>query len=303
MGVELHGSAEGGKHSVARNSVLCAPRSATSFCSSRLSQISTGIALILGIALSHGSISAPAIAADTAHAETASAAATPAYSTPAPADSAQAAAETSTAGILTLRGALLPAENSSNRTDTTRPVRLASLGNSAIAHDASAGILPRLNFSSFRYSFEPARGQKKKSTRRSRRGKSNAGHVKLTSLDHSFVPNGKSYRKQLRKVARGSIKWLAYPGCVPKGLKRVLVKLSRKFGGLTVNSTHRSHRYNRKIGGAKHSYHLSCQAVDFRLGGRYRSALAYLKKLPQVGGLKHYGNGVFHIDIGPRRTW
>jgi hypothetical protein len=28
---------------------------------------------------------------------------------------------------------------------------------------------------------------------------------------------------------------------------------------------------------------------------------AYVRS--RVGGFKHYGGGLFHIDTGPRRTW
>ena len=60
---------------------------------------------------------------------------------------------------------------------------------------------------------------------------------------------------------------------------------------------------NARVGGAKRSYHLTGNAVDFNMTGNYRAILAFLKGKKQVGGLKHYGNGAFHIDTGPRRTW
>jgi uncharacterized protein YcbK (DUF882 family) len=38
--------------------------------------------------------------------------------------------------------------------------------------------------------------------------------------------------------------------------------------------------------------------------GKKQAVLAYLQKNPSVGGLKLYGgDGHFHIDTGPRRTW
>jgi len=30
---------------------------------------------------------------------------------------------------------------------------------------------------------------------------------------------------------------------------------------------------------------------------------AHLAQTIGVGGLKHYGDGLFHVDNGPRRTW
>jgi hypothetical protein len=31
--------------------------------------------------------------------------------------------------------------------------------------------------------------------------------------------------------------------------------------------------------------------------------MAFLRSHGSVGGLKHYGGGLFHIDSGPRRGW
>lgn len=91
--------------------------------------------------------------------------------------------------------------------------------------------------------------------------------------------------------------------CVPDGLKAVVYEVSRRFGPVIVNSTYRSKRKNRRIGGARNSYHLRCAAVDFRVKGNTRAVLGYLRKSSFVGGLKRYRSGFFHIDNGPRRTW
>jgi uncharacterized protein YcbK (DUF882 family) len=88
-----------------------------------------------------------------------------------------------------------------------------------------------------------------------------------------------------------------------RSLQTVLAQVASNFGPLTVNSTCRSARHNRRVGGAPRSYHLTGNAVDFRVGGSYGQVLAFLARLRTVGGLKHYGRGVFHIDTGPRRTW
>lgn len=91
--------------------------------------------------------------------------------------------------------------------------------------------------------------------------------------------------------------------CVPDSLKVVLNEVSRRYGPVTVNSTHRSRSKNRRVGGARHSYHLHCQAVDFRVKGDNAAVMRYLRRHPNVGGLKRYRSGYFHIDTGPRRTW
>ena len=56
---------------------------------------------------------------------------------------------------------------------------------------------------------------------------------------------------------------------------------------------------NAAVGGARHSYHLSGSATDFRIHGNARAVHAYLSSNRSVGGLKHYGGGLFHIVSAP----
>lgn len=91
--------------------------------------------------------------------------------------------------------------------------------------------------------------------------------------------------------------------CVPRKLKKVLNRVAKRYGKVTVHSTKRWWLENWWKGGAKDSYHLNCKAVDFSVGGNPSSVIAYLKAQPEVGGYKHYSSGHYHIDTGPRRTW
>lgn len=91
--------------------------------------------------------------------------------------------------------------------------------------------------------------------------------------------------------------------CVPKKLKTVIIQVSKKFGRVIVNSTRRSSGRNRRIGGAKRSWHIGCRAVDFRVKGNTRGLYKWLRNHPNVGGLKRYRSGFYHIDIGPKRSW
>ena len=91
--------------------------------------------------------------------------------------------------------------------------------------------------------------------------------------------------------------------CVPGRLKAVLGQVARKYGRVIVNSTHRSRVYNRKIGGKRSSYHLRCQAVDFRVTGSTKGLTRFLAGHKLVGGYKRYSSGFYHIDTGPKRTW
>jgi hypothetical protein len=108
---------------------------------------------------------------------------------------------------------------------------------------------------------------------------------------------------QLPSLSGESIRWIASADCLAKPLRAVLAEVAANFGPLRVNSTCRSKRHNAKVGGAKRSYHLTGNAVDFRISGAVQPVLDFLTGKRTVGGLKHYGFGVFHIDTGPRRTW
>ena len=78
--------------------------------------------------------------------------------------------------------------------------------------------------------------------------------------------------------------------------------VSSRFGPVTVNSTCRSYAHNRRVGGARKSWHLKGQAVDFRVRtASIGSLTAYLRST--AGGVKHYGGGRYHIDNGPKRSF
>lgn len=100
-----------------------------------------------------------------------------------------------------------------------------------------------------------------------------------------------------------SVSWNDTRWCVPWRLQIALRKVSRRFGPVTVHSTHRWWLENWRKGGKPRSYHLSCRAVDFSVRGDPQGVTEYLKSLPQVGGYSRYSQGFWHIDTGPRRTW
>jgi hypothetical protein len=106
-----------------------------------------------------------------------------------------------------------------------------------------------------------------------------------------------------RSASGGSVNWLASASCLDGSLKSVVTAVASSFGPVTVNSTCRSRSHNRRVGGAPRSKHLSGDAVDFRVGGSVSAVYAYLRGNGNVGGLKHYGGGLFHIDNGDRRSW
>jgi uncharacterized protein YcbK (DUF882 family) len=119
------------------------------------------------------------------------------------------------------------------------------------------------------------------------------------------LPNAKTLSSFASLVSQGAItlRMSAPTNCVPGDLRDVVASVAEKFGPVSVESTHRTSGRNWRAGGARHSLHLSCRAIDFRVRARARGVMAYLRACPQVGGLKIYRNGIIHIDNGERRSW
>ena len=119
----------------------------------------------------------------------------------------------------------------------------------------------------------------------------------------SLGPDKQPSLNDAPSVAARAVRWVASSNCRNATLRRIVGEVAAAYGPVTVNSTCRSPSRNAAVGGARHSYHLSGSATDFRIHGNARAVHAYLSSNRSVGGLKHYGGGLFHIDVGPRRTW
>ncbi len=94
--------------------------------------------------------------------------------------------------------------------------------------------------------------------------------------------------------------------CFPTSLRSVLAKVEKRYGVKPiVNSGFRSASYNRRVGGARRSYHIKCMAADIRVPGVGKYVLArYLKAMSGVGGVGTYGcKNIVHVDVGPKRNW
>jgi hypothetical protein len=134
---------------------------------------------------------------------------------------------------------------------------------------------------------DEARSSKKsRNTRVASRGRSDA----------SELPRRKSLS------GGGSISWSAPSGCLNGDIKSALRDLASSYGPVTVTSTCRDKSHNARVGGAKKSQHLTGDAADFRVSGSPSRVLASLRS-SGMGGVKHYGGGLYHADTGPSRTW
>ena len=119
--------------------------------------------------------------------------------------------------------------------------------------------------------------------------------VKVASLGNSYYQPS-TPKKSLS--GGGGVNWVANSSCLNSSLKSLVNEVAQTYGSVTVSSTCRSHSHNQSVGGAPKSYHLTGDAVDFRVHGNVSGAAAFLKS--RVGGYKN-DNGLFHIDTGPRR--
>ncbi len=147
-----------------------------------------------------------------------------------------------------------------------------------------------------------------KNSRKARsRSRAKSRRVRVASLGNSFKlavaarKGGQAKKpKSITGGARG-VTWVANKGCLNGRLKSAIYHVARTYGRVRVNSTCRSRRHNRRVGGARKSHHLTGNAADIRIWGNVRAAARYLRSI--AGGYKHYGGGLFHIDTGPRRSW
>ncbi len=94
------------------------------------------------------------------------------------------------------------------------------------------------------------------------------------------------------------------------GINPRLISILHRIEGhfhrpLTITSGCRSHKHNRRIGGARESWHLRCLAADVKLPGISKSVVArYAASLPGRGGIGTYcHDDSIHVDLGPRREW
>lgn len=95
---------------------------------------------------------------------------------------------------------------------------------------------------------------------------------------------------------------------VDKRIKTVVNDAAHHFGKPAhALSCYRSAAYNRSVGGAHRSQHIQRKALDFRIPGVDKRALArYVRNHPimrKIGGVGVYKSDFIHADVGPKRNW
>jgi Uncharacterized protein conserved in bacteria len=94
--------------------------------------------------------------------------------------------------------------------------------------------------------------------------------------------------------------------CLKPRLIQVLRTVERHYGrDVVITSGYRSPTFNRRVGGASHSRHTTCEAADIQVAGVSKWELArYLRSMPGRGGVGTYCHTEsVHVDIGSERDW
>lgn len=75
------------------------------------------------------------------------------------------------------------------------------------------------------------------------------------------------------------------------------------FGApVTINSAYRTESYNKKVGGAKSSYHMKGQAFDIAVKGHTPLEVARYAQSLNINGIIQY-NSFVHVDSRSTRYW
>jgi zinc D-Ala-D-Ala carboxypeptidase len=73
---------------------------------------------------------------------------------------------------------------------------------------------------------------------------------------------------------------------------------------MLVTSAYRSPEHNKRVGGAKNSYHMKGNAFDIRMENQDPHAFELAAREVGFRGIGYYPKqGFMHIDLGPERTW
>jgi uncharacterized protein YcbK (DUF882 family) len=94
--------------------------------------------------------------------------------------------------------------------------------------------------------------------------------------------------------------------CLKPRLVQTLRQIEGHFGRpVVVTSGYRNRQHNRRVGGARESKHMSCEAADIQVAGVSKWQIAeFVRTLPGRGGVGTYCHTEsVHVDIGSKRDW
>jgi len=94
--------------------------------------------------------------------------------------------------------------------------------------------------------------------------------------------------------------------CLKPALLGLLKLVQYHYGEpVVITSGYRGAAHNSRVGGVRHSKHMSCEAADIQVDGISKWDLAgYLRSLPGRGGVGTYCyTDSVHLDIGEKRDW
>ena len=94
--------------------------------------------------------------------------------------------------------------------------------------------------------------------------------------------------------------------CLKPALLGLLKLVQYHYGDpVVITSGYRGEAHNSRVGGVRHSKHMSCEAADIQVDGISKWDLAgYLRSLPGRGGVGTYCyTDSVHLDIGEKRDW
>ena len=138
--------------------------------------------------------------------------------------------------------------------------------------------------------------------------------LRFSSQRSLSLPDPFIKRKRLKPSALSAPRLSVMPqpdylknwGRLDPRLVTLLGQIETHFGGKAVISSGcRSEEHNRAVGGALHSFHLTCMAADIAIPGVTAAAIRdFAMGLPERGGVGTYcSTPIVHVDVGPKRQW
>lgn len=132
----------------------------------------------------------------------------------------------------------------------------------------------------------------------------NKGNTELSVKEFSLKKDGSKYISENFKVSEFRCKYGSDKILVDIGFVREKLQSIRNHfeAPVTINSAYRTEDYNKKVGGAKSSYHMKGQAFDIVVKGHTPIEVAKYAQTLGINGIIQY-NSFVHVDSRSKRYW